>query len=67
MTTNSQLSTTEPKKQKQKLSKQLEQEQYHRNRDHMEGYQWGWRVGEMRKKVWGVRNIIGWHKIDRGG
>ena len=34
MTTNSQLSTTEPKK--QKLSKQLEQEQNHRNGDHME-------------------------------
>ena len=44
MTTNSQLSTTEPKKQIQKLSKQLEQEQNHRNRDHMEGYQRG-RVG----------------------
>ena len=46
MTTNSQLST-EPKtsKNKNKLSKQLEQEQYHRNGDHMEGYQWrgGWR------------------------
>ena len=41
MTTNSQLSTTEPKKQRQKLSKQLEQVQNHRNRDHMEGYQWG--------------------------
>ena len=44
MTTNSQLSTTEPKKTKQnknKLSKQLEQEQNHRNGDHMEGYQWG--------------------------
>ena len=35
MTTNSQLSTTEPKK--QKLSKQLEQEQNYRNGDHMEG------------------------------
>ena len=45
MTTNSQLSTTKPKKtnkqQEQKLSKQLEQEQIHRNRDHMEGYQQG--------------------------
>ena len=41
-TTNSQLSTTEPKKQKLKLSKQLEQEQNHRNADHMEGYQQGW-------------------------
>ena len=41
MTTNSQLSTTEPKnnKNKNKLSKQPEQEQNHRNGDHMEGYQ----------------------------
>ena len=39
MPTNSQLSTTEPKKEKQKLSKQLEQEQNHRNGNHMEGYQ----------------------------
>ena len=39
MTTNSQLSITEPKKQKLKLSKQLEQEQNHRNGDHMESYQ----------------------------
>ena len=40
MTTNSQISTTEPKKKKNnKLSKQLEQEQNHRNGDHMEGYQ----------------------------
>ena len=41
MRTNSQLKTTEPKKQKQKLSKQPEQEQNHRNVEHMEGYQWG--------------------------
>ena len=40
MTTNSQLSTAEPKKQKKtKLSKQLEQEQNHSNGDHMGGYQ----------------------------
>ena len=39
MTTNSQLSTTEPKKQKQTQTKQLEEEQNHRNGDHMEGYQ----------------------------
>ena len=38
MTTNSQLPTTEPKKTKTKTSK-LEQEQNHRNGDHMEGYQ----------------------------
>ena len=37
--TNSQLSTTEPKKNKNKLSKQLEEEQNHRNGDHKEGYQ----------------------------
>ena len=41
VTTNSQLSTTEPTKQKQKLSKQLGQEQNHRNGDHMEDYEWG--------------------------
>ena len=40
MTTNSQVSTTEPKKQKQ-LSKQLEQEQNQRNGHHMEDFQWG--------------------------
>ena len=41
MTTTSQLSTTEPKKQKQKLSKQLEYEQNQRNRHYMEGFQRG--------------------------
>ena len=46
MTTNSQLSTTEPKKAKNNLSKQLEQEQNHRNGDHMEGSQWGRREME---------------------
>ena len=41
MTTNSELSTTEPKqKQNQKLRKQLEQEQNQRNGHHMEGFQW---------------------------
>ena len=49
MTTNSQLSTTEPRKQKQILSKQLGQEQNYRNGDHMEGYQWGGREGEWEK------------------
>ena len=47
MTTNSQLLTTEPKnKNKSKLSKQLEQEQNHRNGDHMEGFQQGRWQGE---------------------
>ena len=42
MTTNTQLSTTEPKKKnKNELSKQPEQEQIHRNRDHLQGYYWG--------------------------
>ena len=53
MTTNSQLSTTEPKKKpKTKLSKQLEQlEQEHNQRkgDHREGYQWGGEKGEWGK------------------
>ena len=52
MTTNSQLSTTEPKnKNKNKLSKQLEQEQHHRNGDHMEVYQQGGGGGRMGEKV----------------
>ena len=47
---NSQLSTTEPKKRnkietKNELSKQLEQEQNHRNGGHVEGYQQGSGVG----------------------
>ena len=65
MTTNSPLSTTEPKK-KQKLSKQLEQEQNRRNGDHMEGYQWGGGEGRMEEKVQGIRSINGRYKIDRG-
>ena len=45
MTTNLQVSMTEPKN-KNKLSKRLEQEENHRNGDHMEGYQWGEEGGE---------------------
>ena len=61
MITNSQLSTTEPKrtKNKNKLSKQLEQEQDHRNGDHMKGYQWGDGVGRVGKKVQAVKRING--------
>ena len=66
MTTNSQLSTTKPKKQKQKLSKQLEQEQNHRNGDYKEGYQWAGERGEWGKKVQGIRSIIGRCKIGGG-
>ena len=51
MTTNTQLSTTDPKKDtnKSKLSKEPEQEQNHRSEDHMEGYQWGGAGGRMGK------------------
>ena len=65
MTTNSQLPATEPKKQKRnKLRKQLEQEQNHRNGDHMEGYHQG---GErIKEKVQGIRSINGRQEIVRG-
>ena len=53
MTTNSQLSKLNLKN-KNKLSKHLEQEQNHRNGDHMEGYQWG--GGEERMREKGTRN-----------
>ena len=50
MTANSQLLTTIPKtKNKSKLSKPLEQEQNHKNGDHMEGYQ----QGSGRGREWG--------------
>ena len=48
VTTNSQLSTT--KSRKNKLGKQLEQEQSHRDEDHMEGYQQGGVGGERGKR-----------------
>ena len=41
MTTKSQLSTTGPNINKNKLSKQLEQEKNHRYGDHKNSYQWG--------------------------
>ena len=61
MTTNSQLSTTEPKrnKNKNKLSKQPEQEQNHRNGDHMEGYQQGSGRGGEGEKVQRISSING--------
>ena len=54
MTANSQLLTTTPKTPKSKLSKQLEQEQNHRNGDHMKGYQQGSGRGERGGK--GTKN-----------
>ena len=67
MTTNSQLSTMKSKKtKKNELSKQLEQEQNHRNGDHMKGYQQGGEGGRMGETVQGIRSINGRYKIDRG-
>ena len=51
-------------KNKNKLSKQLEQEQNHRNGDHMEGYQWRGGGGEWWGKVQGIRSITCRHEID---
>ena len=67
MTTNSQLSTNEPKREekgKQKLSKQPEQEQNERNGHHMEGFQWGGYREKQGGKIQGRRSIISRHKID---
>ena len=56
---------TEPKKtNKNKLSKQLEQEQNHRNGDHMVGYQQESGRGREGEKVQRRRSIISRHKID---
>ena len=67
MITNSQLSTTESKKQTNKLSKQPEQEKNHRYGDHLESYQLGGRRGKTGGKVQGIRSINGSYKIDGGG
>ena len=66
MTTNSQLSTTKPKKYKNKPSTQLEQKQNHRNGDHMEDYQQRGGGGRMGEKVQGIRSINGRYTIDKG-
>ena len=42
-----------------KLSKQLEQEQNHRNGDHMEGYQWGSGTGRKGEKLQRISSING--------
>ena len=66
MTTNSQLSATEPKN-KQKQTKQTTRTGTEsQNGDHMEGYQQGGGVGRMGEKVQGIRSINGRYKIDKG-
>ena len=66
MTTNSQQLKLKTKQNRNKLRKQLEQEQNHRNGDHMEGYQQG--SGRRREggKVQRISSINGRWKIDRG-
>ena len=60
MTTNSQLLTKLKKKQHtNKLSKQLEQEQNHRNGDHMGAYQQGNGRGRQVEKLQGISRING--------
>ena len=64
---NNKLSTTETKinKTKNEISKQLEQEQNHRNGDHMEGYQRGrgegngGKVTGNKQHKWQVQNRQG--------
>ena len=53
------LTTTPKTKNKSKLSKQLEQEQNHRNGDRMEGYQQGSGRGTEGGKVQRIRSING--------
>ena len=55
MTINNQTLKKKKKKHKNKLSKQVEQEQDHRNGDHMEGYQCGGGAGRMGEKVQGIK------------
>ena len=64
MTTNYQQPNLKNKN-KNKLSKQPEQKQNHRNGDHMEGYRQGGGVGRMGEKVQEIRGIISRYKIDR--
>ena len=69
MTTNSQLSITESKKQKQKqkqTKKTTRTGTESRNGDHTEGYQQVEVSGKIGEEVQGIRSINGRYKIDRG-
>ena len=65
MTTNSHYQQLNLKKLKLKLSKQLEQEQNHRNGDHMKSQQWG-EAGENREKGTGNKKH-NWQAQNRQG
>ena len=65
MTTNSQLSTTESKKQKQTKQTTRTGTDSQKWRLHG-GFQWGGGRGRTGEKVQGMRSINGRYKIDRG-
>ena len=65
MTTNSQLSTTKPRKQKQTKQTSRTGKESEKWRSHG-GYLWGGEGGRIGEKVQGIRSIIGKHQIDRG-
>ena len=64
MTTHNYQQLNLKNKDKNKLSKQLEQDQNHRNGDHVEGYQLGGGRGRLGEKI--LRSISSRYKIDRG-
>ena len=66
MTTHSQLSSTELRKQNQKQSKQTTRTRTESQKWRSHGGLSAEEMGEWRKKVQGIRSIIGSHKIDRG-
>ena len=66
MTANSVINNHTQNKTKSKLSKQLEQEQNHRNGDHMEGFQQGSGRGREGGKVQRISSRNDRWKIDRG-
>ena len=65
MTINSQLSTTEPKKQKQIKQTSRTGTELQKQRSYA-GLSAGMRRGENERKVQGIRIINGRYKIDRG-
>ena len=66
MTTNTQLSTTEPKKQKQtkQTTRKRRESQKWRSPGGLSVGRWKGRMGE---KIQGIRSINGRYKIDGGG
>ena len=70
MTTNSQLSTTEPKKMKTKTkqtTRTVTESQIWRSHGGFSGVGWGWEGRNSGDKVQGRRSIISRHKINGEG